>query len=52
MAASRVLVQTRLDKDTAKRLAARAHAESRSIADYLRLLIVAHVRHITGSDEK
>lgn len=52
MTADRVFVQTRIDKDTAKRLAAKAHAESRSIADYLRLLIIAHVRPVTGSDGK
>lgn len=52
MATARVLVQTRIDKDTAKRLAAKARAESRSIADYLRLLIIAHVRPVIGSNGK
>jgi hypothetical protein len=52
MATTRVLVQTRIDKDTARRLTSRARAESRSIADYLRLLIVAHVRPVAGSDEE
>jgi hypothetical protein len=52
MAAPRVLVQTRIDRDTAKLLSARARAESRSIADYLRLLIIAHVRPVTNGDVK
>ncbi len=52
MGADRVFVQTRLDKVTARRLSAKARAESRSIADYLRLLIIAHVRPITDSGTK